>query len=246
MPSRRLCFQVPANDRELVQCLDLTAPEGQSRWSPLLHRLFRIVERVWTVTSKVVSLGPQGEDKTAAHEIARAYEVLGDGDDEEDQGHIGLLSGSWRATKEAGDLLAAIMIAPLKIEGQSVWTKQEVDQAGRLFLTWLHEVRHRGTFSKIAPAFGSVVDVVRRTELKDLVREWLDVSLTQRTPADDRWSLTRSGGATFPLSDGRPLCHTLFWLWFRQMPTYWKAPSMPSWSWPASIPPPPMKPRFTL
>lgn len=164
---------------ELVQYLDLATPAGRSRWSPLLHRLFTAVERVWAVTSKVISLGPEAEDKTAAHEIAKAYDVLGDGDDDEDLDHTGLLSGCWRATKEASDLLAAIITTPLKINGQTLWAREEVDRAGHHFLTWLHEVRHRGTFSKIAPAFGSVVEVVRRTDMRELVKEWLEVSLSR-------------------------------------------------------------------
>lgn len=122
-------------------------------------------------------MGPESEDKTAAHEIAKAYDVLGDGDDEENLDHTGLLSGCWRATKEASELLAAIITAPLRVKNQTVWSPSEVDHAGHHFLTWLHEVRHRGTFSKIAPAFGWVVDVVRRTDMKDLVKEWLEVSL---------------------------------------------------------------------
>lgn len=130
------------------------------------------------MTSKVISLGPESEDETAAHEIAKAYDVLGDGDDDEDLDHTGLLSGCWRATKEASDLLAAIVTAPLKVKDQKVWSRSEVDHAGHHFLTWLHEVRHRGTFSKIAPAFGSVVEAVRRTESKELVKEWVEVSST--------------------------------------------------------------------
>lgn len=171
-----LILVIVTDARELVQYLCLTTVEGQSRWSPFLHRLFTVVERVWNVTSKVISLGPEAEDKTAAHEIAKAYDVLGDGDDDEDLDHTGLLSGCWRATKEASDLLAAIIAAPLKVKNQTEWSRAEVDHAGHHFLTWLHEVRHRGTFSKIAPAFGLVVDAVRRTEMKDLVKEWLEVS----------------------------------------------------------------------
>jgi hypothetical protein len=63
------------------------------------------VDRVWAQTRKVVSLGPSdGDEKeSAGHEIARAYEALGEGDDEGDEAmdHSNLLSGCWRATKEA-------------------------------------------------------------------------------------------------------------------------------------------------
>lgn len=71
------------------------------------------MERVWAVTRPVISLAPsqpQTQDGSSAatdrteHEIARAYEVLGDdeGDDDDAMDHTGLLSGCWRATKEAG------------------------------------------------------------------------------------------------------------------------------------------------
>lgn len=46
--------------------------------------------------------------------------------------------------------------------------------AGLTFLTWMHEVRHRGTFSKIAPALGLVVEAVKKhPEVRDLVDVWL-------------------------------------------------------------------------
>lgn len=91
----------------MTRTLDLTSPAAQSDWAPLLHRLSSLVNRVWAQTSKVVSLGPakEGDDTdTAAHEIARAYEVLGEGDEEggeESLDHNNLLSACWRATKEA-------------------------------------------------------------------------------------------------------------------------------------------------
>jgi hypothetical protein len=89
-----------------VMCnLDLKSPEAQTVWSPVLHRLFALVDRVWAVTRQVISLGPtENENGTAAHEIARAVEVLGDGDEEGgDEGldHTNLLSACWRATREA-------------------------------------------------------------------------------------------------------------------------------------------------
>jgi hypothetical protein len=43
----------------------------------------------------------------------------------------------------------------------------------------MHEVRHRGTFTKLATAFASLVQVVKGSpELRDLCTEWLDVSLS--------------------------------------------------------------------
>lgn len=67
----------------------------------MFHRLFTIVDRVWAVTRQVISLGMGDDDGIAAHEIARAYEVLGDGDEEDDQDHTNLLSGCCLATGQA-------------------------------------------------------------------------------------------------------------------------------------------------
>ena len=52
-----------------------------------------------------------------------------------------------------------------------------MDQAGHFFLTWLHEIRHRGTFSKISLAFSRLVETSKAIEsLIGLHRAWLDVS----------------------------------------------------------------------
>ena len=41
----------------------------------------------------------------------------------------------------------------------------------------MHEVRHRGTFTKLATAFASLVQAVKGTsDIRDLCTDWLDVS----------------------------------------------------------------------
>jgi hypothetical protein len=41
----------------------------------------------------------------------------------------------------------------------------------------MHEVRHRGTFIKLATAFASLVQAIKRVpDLRDLCTIWLDVS----------------------------------------------------------------------
>jgi hypothetical protein len=63
-------------------------------------------------------------------------------------------------------------------ENQVVWDKNEVYQAGLQYLQWMHEVRHRGTFSKVALAFASLVDAVKTApSLRGLADIWLEVSL---------------------------------------------------------------------
>jgi hypothetical protein len=72
----------------------------------------------------------------------------------------------------------------------------------------MHEVRHRGTFTKLATAFASLVQVAKGAPgLRDLCTEWLDVSSTSvvclmltiehelKTVRDDALSTTRRSAA---------------------------------------------------
>jgi hypothetical protein len=59
----------------------------------------------------------------------------------------------------------------------AIWSREDIDLAGHRFLTWMHEVRHRGTFTKLATAFANLVQAIKRVEaLRDLCTSWLDVS----------------------------------------------------------------------
>ncbi|WVQ75014.1 hypothetical protein IAR50_004622 [Cryptococcus sp. DSM 104548] len=193
--------------RDVLHCLNLKTAESQSLWTPIFHRLFKLSSRIWNVTRAVISLSPtklasvdeESAGKDAHHEIARAYEVLGggeDGDDEERIDHTGLLSGCWRATMSAGELLSSLVIIPLSQGGvsQTVWSRSEIDAAGQTFLIWLHEIRHRGTFSKLASAFALLVEAVRPMEpLNDLCQKWLGREL--ETISSDGHSTTRRSAA---------------------------------------------------
>ncbi|WVQ66397.1 uncharacterized protein L199_004577 [Kwoniella botswanensis] len=193
---------------DLLSCLDLTSSTSQRAWQPTLHHLLALINRIWNITKTVISLAPSTvegatDSSRPDHEIARAYEVLANGDDEEEDGeggeemdHTGLLSGCWRATRNAGELLATIIYLPITQSGvsQTIWTKDEINIAGECFLTWMHEIKHRGTFSKIAIAFAQLVEAVRPIpELRDLCEEWLQHDL--RTIASDQHSTTRRSAA---------------------------------------------------
>ncbi|KAK8849592.1 hypothetical protein IAR55_004927 [Kwoniella newhampshirensis] len=190
--------------RDLLLCLSLNTDEARSAWRPVFRHLKDLINRIWTVTRPVISLTSTKSESTEGdqpeHEIARAFEVMGGGDgvedDDENMDHTGLLSGCWRATKDAGELLDTIITLPISqhVGNQTVWTKEEVNQAGRSFLTWLHEIRHRGTFSKIALAFAHLVEVIRPNEsLRDLCDGWLDYELI--TIKSDLHSITRRSAA---------------------------------------------------
>ncbi|KAK4688723.1 thyroid adenoma-associated protein, partial [Tremellales sp. Uapishka_1] len=183
-----------AATRDVISCLALTTSCEQTIWAPTFRQLFSIVDRVWTITSPVISLSTS-QTGMVEHEIARANEVLG-GDEGEEEDHTGLLSGCWRATKEAGDLLSTVITSPFLCLGekQIVWTKEDVAKAGDTFLIWLHEIRHRGTFSKIAPAFAKVVDAIRPVgDLSSLSQLWLHTELEMI--ANDKLSTTRRSAA---------------------------------------------------
>ncbi|ODO00815.1 hypothetical protein L198_03142 [Cryptococcus wingfieldii CBS 7118] len=193
--------------RDVLHCLNINTLESQSLWTPIFHQLFRLTSRVWNVTRAVISLSPtkltsideEGAGKDAHHEIARAYEVLGggeDGEDEEGIDHTGLLSGCWRATMSAGELLSSLIVIPISQDGvtQMIWSRSEVDSAGQTFLVWMHEIRHRGTFSKLASAFALLVEAVRPIDaLADLCQGWLGREL--ETISSDGLSTTRRSAA---------------------------------------------------
>lgn len=59
---------------------------------------------------------------------------------------------------------------------QVIWQEDEVDATGLQFLEWMHEIRHRGTFSRVALALGGLVEAVKRHEtLRPLAEKWLTV-----------------------------------------------------------------------
>jgi hypothetical protein len=80
------------------------------------------------------------------------------------------------------DLLSTIVVLPLKASkaDQTIWPRVEIDRAGHCFLTWLHEIRHKGTFSKIATAFESVAAAVKAHDsIANLRDGWLEVRHTR-------------------------------------------------------------------
>jgi hypothetical protein len=94
---------------DLVRSLNIDNSAAEAKWRTLFHRMLYIIDRVWAVTRPVISLKSAGtnDDKDRPdHEIARAYEVVGDndadGEDDESADVTGLLSGCWRATTGAG------------------------------------------------------------------------------------------------------------------------------------------------
>ncbi|KAL7425015.1 hypothetical protein Q5752_000702 [Cryptotrichosporon argae] len=195
---------------DVLACLDLRTAEAQHYWRDTLRDLRAMIDRVWAAVRPVISLSAKPSESSAAHEIAKAYEVLADGDDEAEDvmDHTNLLSGCWRAMKEAADLLATIVALPFlqAKDSQTVWAAEDVDRSGRTFLLWLSEIRHRGTFAKIAPALGRLVDALRSVPgLHSTVSAWIDRELEAITT--DRHSTTRRSAA-LPYSILAIVCHS--------------------------------------
>lgn len=96
----------------MLTAVNFEDPETAHLWRPVLVRARELVYRTWAVCRVVLSAN--ATQSTADHEIARAREALhtrgdadvegGDEDAEEvgDGDHLILLSGCWRAMKEAG------------------------------------------------------------------------------------------------------------------------------------------------
>ena len=98
--------------REVISAVNFEDASTAHLWRPVLVKARSLVDRTWAVCRVVLSA--TATQSTADHEIARARNALhnrgdadveGGDDDAEDFGdgdHLILLSGCWRAVKEAG------------------------------------------------------------------------------------------------------------------------------------------------
>ncbi len=71
--------------------------------------------------------------------------------------------------------------------GHFLWviTVEENAASGALFLEWLREIRHRGTFTSIVQSFESFLNVLRRLQVgKDMQMAWLKVRIDRHAIAD--------------------------------------------------------------
>jgi hypothetical protein len=73
--------------------------------------------------------------------------------------------------KEASTLLGIVLSSPLS-------TREEYESAGALFMEWLSQIRHRGAFSAVMPAFELLCSECFKDTTKNigtLPPQWLDV-----------------------------------------------------------------------
>ncbi|SCV70448.1 BQ2448_1842 [Microbotryum intermedium] len=170
----------------------------------LFHRALAIVERVWSVTSPVLAASaPEGvtESQKAATdamvidtEEARALrfedvdvEMGGPEDLADGVGgpmHKVILSATWRAMKEAGELLETILRLTSELGADAfrlIWSFEEIQHIGSLIATWLARIRHRGAFMALHPCYSRAAAALLQCkdwpEVKALPAAWLRMHL---------------------------------------------------------------------
>ncbi|KAM0786330.1 hypothetical protein ACM66B_001803 [Microbotryomycetes sp. NB124-2] len=185
----------------------------------LFVRALRLVESVWDVTSPVLAASaPEGtaelEAQAADTEEARAVliaETDGDGADDIVEGTAGhggpmhkiILSATWRAIKEAGELLETILRLPTELGPDAfkqVWTLEDVKHIGALFAEWLARIRHRGGYMAVSPCYArasaALLSCKGWSEVSELPFEWLAMHIDSIV-ADDVSTTRRSAGVPF-------------------------------------------------
>ncbi|KAI5474356.1 DNA polymerase gamma subunit 1 [Pseudohyphozyma bogoriensis] len=173
----------------------LSTPEARRK---VFLRALAIVEKVWEVTSPVLAASaPEGVGVDAVvvdTEEARALVIEGGTEaegveEEEAEGSGGpmhkiILSATWRAMKEASELLETILRLPSELGAeafQAIWSQAEVEHVGDLFASWLARIRHRGAFMAIHPCYSRACSALLVCkdwpQIQSLPVAWLNVHL---------------------------------------------------------------------
>lgn len=186
-----------------------------------------LIDRVWALTRPILcAAAPEGSaneegDDTADTEVARALAAVEGGGSAVNADTLIrksqiMLSYSWRGMKEAAALLGVLISAPLRYqgtEGSSLWSVQELNAVGQRFTTYMTEIRHRGAFSTVYPAFSdAAAAIVRRAdwpEAQILPTRWLRDFVAMITGREKTISITRRsagvGYAVLALLTAMPL-----------------------------------------
>ncbi|KAJ1020671.1 hypothetical protein NDA16_004064 [Ustilago loliicola] len=165
-----------------------------------------------------------GLDQPSSHETALAMQVADDDakaafmqpQEESNAGpkHQVILSYSWRGMKEASALLGVLVAASLAkpaparrakdsqqqpASSQSdVWREiysvQDIEAIGQRYNQWLTQVRHRGAFSTIYPAYCNAASAIVRNQASDIVglpQQWIAAFLDTVAQSGSQLSITR-------------------------------------------------------
>ncbi|SJX62299.1 uncharacterized protein SRS1_13146 [Sporisorium reilianum f. sp. reilianum] len=165
-----------------------------------------------------------GLDQPASHETALAMQVADDDSkaafmqpqEESNAGpkHQVILSYSWRGMKEAsallGVLVAVTLASPPPVRGKKgavsasnsqsadlwreIYSVQDIETVGQRFNLWLTQVRHRGAFSTIYPAYCNAASAIVRSQAPDIAglpQQWIAAFLDTVAQSGAQLSITR-------------------------------------------------------
>lgn len=181
-----------------------TVKEHGSIWKNIHKRAIALIHMTCDTAMPVLSdASPEGN-------IPTDYREDDEEEDEEDEleqttegpKHQVILSCCWRAVKEASTLLQVMISkAPASSSGDdAILSHDELVKSGLLFQHLLTNIRHRGAFSAVYPAYVSLntrLIMSRDTTIAQLPATWLQENLD---------SLTSSNISITRRSAGLPLC----------------------------------------
>lgn len=177
---------------EAVNYDRLGANDSSVGWAALHSHILQTSDLIWNVVQEVLcDDSPEGSLPVSVRE-QQSSSLRGP------ETQV-VLSFCWRALREISNLLRTVVIRAPYTETSKLLKEQDFDDAGRLFQTWLTDVRHRGAFSAVFPNF---VDIAKRllkmqaeTNLSQLPRIWLQNNIEQlKSPVHSKDITRRSGG----------------------------------------------------
>ncbi|KAK7510564.1 putative death-receptor fusion protein-domain-containing protein [Phyllosticta citriasiana] len=133
-------------------------------WKALHDHILSDLREIWDCVKSVLCVdAPEGY-------------VPEDMEEEPDLTTKDILSYSWRALKEASNLLRVIVSkAPFELAQLVILSRSEFEDLGKLCFTQLAELRHRGAFSTVAQTFAAFCLRCSRSqdqEIKALLDKW--------------------------------------------------------------------------
>ncbi|PWN51284.1 hypothetical protein IE53DRAFT_55942 [Violaceomyces palustris] len=198
--------------QELFVSLQMKIEEGSNldELKQTIERARLLIDRTWQVTRGVLcSSAPEGagagnpEDELPdglvqpVHETENAMQAAEDEDDEQSSAgpkHQVILSYCWRGMKEASALLGTLVSSTLRNGNKEVWSASSIGEVGSRFNVWLTQVRHRGAFSTIYPAYCDAALAIvksRWAEIDRLPSEWIQSFLDAVAEPGTKLSTTR-------------------------------------------------------
>ncbi|CAO3700663.1 unnamed protein product [Rhizopus stolonifer] len=185
--------------------------ENFSDWKKVHIRAIQLIEAACDAGMDVLSdPSPEGNvpsdyrEDDNVEDVDLNEDIDMDGDDTlSGPKHQVILSCCWRAVKEASSLLQVMVAnAPVspEVSSKAVFTHKDLVNTGNLFHNLLTNIRHRGAFSSVYPAYVSLNTKLltsNNLSISQLPSQWLQKDLDGLTSSNI--SITRR-------SAGLPLC----------------------------------------